>query len=32
LQLAQGGAGQQQAPQEEPTFAKYGAKLIKVRR
>ena len=31
LQLAQGGAPQEQAPQEEPTFAKRGAKLVRVR-
>jgi hypothetical protein len=32
LQLAQGGpAGPEAAPQEEPTFAKRGAKLVRVR-
>lgn len=30
VQLAQGGA-QEQAPQEEPTFAKRGAKLVRIR-
>lgn len=33
MQLAQGGpAGPEAAPQEEPTFARHGAKLVKVRR
>lgn len=33
MQLAQGAAGgPQQAPQEEPTFARNGAKLVRVRR
>lgn len=31
MQIAQGGAGQEQAPQEEPTFARNGAKLVRVR-
>lgn len=31
LQLAQGGAAQEQASQEEPTFARNGAKLVRVR-
>lgn len=31
MQIAQGGAAQEQAPQEEPTFARNGAKLIRVR-
>ena len=30
MQLAQGGGGQEQAPQE-PTFARRGAKLVRVR-
>lgn len=33
MQLAQGAAGgPEQAPREEPTFARYGAKLVRVRR
>lgn len=33
MQLAQGGAGgPEQAPQEEPQFARSGAKLIRIRR
>ena len=31
MQIAQGGAAQEQAPQEEPTFARNGAKLVRVR-
>ena len=31
MQIAQGGAAPEQAPQEEPTFARKGAKLIRVR-
>lgn len=31
MQLAQGGAAQEQAPQEEPTFARNGARLVRVR-
>lgn len=31
LQIAQGGAQAEAAPQEEPTFAKKGAKLVRVR-
>lgn len=31
VQIAQGGAAQEQAPQEEPTFARNGAKLVRVR-
>lgn len=27
----QGGAAQEQAPQEEPTFARKGARLVRVR-
>lgn len=32
VQMAQGGGSAEQAPAEEPTFAKRGAKLIKVRK
>lgn len=32
LQLAQGAGGPAQAPQEEPTFARNGARLVRVRR
>lgn len=33
MQLAQGVAGgPEQAPQEEPTFAKHGAKIVRVKR
>ena len=31
MQIAQGGAAQEQAPQEEPTFARKGARLVRVR-
>ena len=31
MQLAQGGGGPESAPQEEPTFARNGAKLVRVR-
>ncbi len=31
MQIAQGGAAQESAPQEEPTFARNGAKLVRVR-
>lgn len=31
MELAQGGAAQEEAPQEEPTFARNGAKLSRVR-
>lgn len=31
MQIAQGGAAQEPAPQEEPTFARNGAKLVRVR-
>lgn len=31
LQIAQGGAAPEQAPQEEPTFARNGAKIVRVR-
>ena len=31
MQIAQGGAAQEQAPQEEPTFARNGSKLRRVR-
>lgn len=31
MQIAQGGGEQEQAPQEEPTFARNGAKLVRVR-
>lgn len=31
LQLAQGGGGAQEAPAEEPTYAKRGARLVRVR-
>ena len=31
MQVAQGGAGPEEAPQEEPTFARKGAKLVRVR-
>lgn len=31
MQMAQGGAGPEEAPQEEPTFARKGAKLVRVR-
>lgn len=31
MQIAQGGAAQEQTPQEEPTFARKGAKLVRVR-
>lgn len=33
MQIAQGAAGgPEPAPQEEPTFARHGAKLVKIRR
>lgn len=31
MQLAQGGGAPENAPQEEPTFARNGAKLVRVR-
>ena len=31
MQIAQGGAAQESAPQEEPTFARNGSKLVRVR-
>ena len=31
MQLAQGGGAPEGAPQEEPTFARNGAKLVRVR-
>ena len=31
LQLAQGGGAPQEAPAEEPTYARRGAKLVRVR-
>lgn len=31
VEAAQGGGGPEQAPQEEPTFARNGAKLVRVR-
>lgn len=31
MQIAQGGAAPEEAPQEEPTFARKGAKLVRVR-
>ena len=31
MQITQGGVAQEQAPQEEPTFARKGARLVRVR-
>ena len=31
MQIAQGGAAQEQAPQKEPTFARKGARLVRAR-